>query len=987
MNGTAFLVPTILWDLGFAAKPWIASPSQPWMGGVIQNPVGLYQFLSVLDPLILGLNMAGYEVDGISFAAKPGGYILPEDATGWLFLSDLSTMELVVEPRGWSQTQPIAVRDGAEAIVAIAVRPRRMFMDRDPSYALPLPTTASQFDFEQIPAEDGTPPTNTDAFWDHALDTLVDGTELKHLQLSLKRAAPSSSVEGFLSAFLAAMERSVTYVLGLIEYDILDGAAAWMENPDPAHPHGLLGAYIHSQWTFPGQRWTSTRDVKTMDSVGEDLWTLVFPDAAGLADFLHKELRDEHNLGDLVPKSRSKKPFSREFETAVEARWNELYGTGPFALKHKLSIDSYINCLMRAHNLGAVDILGSVTSLTSGFDPASANVVEFDATGWYESRMSDAGRTLPGLGSEQDADIQLLQINQAGPVLSGYWQTRTTDPGTGYTVVTDHILGATAESRPSALVTVQIGDTAYDAVRHEYLFARTPVGTVDPPVTGRLILEEIYEPNVQPGDDTIFEVGMDINYTFPSDDPHVGAPVRFVRISQKSHLSREAILSLSNQTQAGIEATQRRSLHSAEIVAWAQMLDTVIHHVDEYIHLSDSANKEREARAADQALRSGAARYMELAADGTIINENGQVLVLRAFAQHYLAGRTLANGPDSRTAFAWLNEMLLDQDPVAAGIEKALDLTQTMQAVGGTRPWTYRWVAEFSGAAFDIPALPAAFGGFGGTIEITKVDRVSKTKIWSELYTPSAGFVGKGPGMGVVFQMASDGEIVWSIDWSEYNFEGKLDFTSGGADLVVGGGISLSVGSVTFYGNRVFVLPMSGNASGMTRMSGFHAGAGASVVAGAMTLRSQANPTPITEEEIADYLGRSVAVDHLLDDELPFFNVGVTTLTPEGWFTLARACAEHRAALESPMTDLHLTGHASTTAGDNVNLPLSAERAAYTYDAMRALLGPAFGVAEANTFVGHRGEYDALLNIPDNTEDPKWRRVDVWFDASMLVRL
>jgi flagellar motor protein MotB len=100
---------------------------------------------------------------------------------------------------------------------------------------------------------------------------------------------------------------------------------------------------------------------------------------------------------------------------------------------------------------------------------------------------------------------------------------------------------------------------------------------------------------------------------------------------------------------------------------------------------------------------------------------------------------------------------------------------------------------------------------------------------------------------------------------------------------------------------------------------------------------------------------------------------------------LAEICADHRAAFERPGTFLRLTGHASTTGPAEHNLQLSADRAAAVYEALRALIGPAFAVAEASTFIGERGEYDALEEVPDETETPEWRRVDVWLDAEMLV--
>jgi hypothetical protein len=556
--------------------------------------------------------------------------------------------------------------------------------------------------------------------------------------------------------------------------------------------------------------------------------------------------------------------------------------------------------------------------------------------------------------------------------------------------VTVHRLRARAASRPDTRIVVTIGTAQLEAVRHEYTFDRTPVGSTGPAVTGRLVIEEIYKDaaGLGAGDDPVHEVGMTVVYDDPADDPHGGLPVRYVRTSPKPHLSREAVDSLGSQDRPRVEALQRRALHTAELDGWTAAVDGLIDHVRTYMLLDAAVMKQTEAREADRELRAAAARHVELAADGTVVRDNGQFLVLRDLARRQLAGQTIAIGLDTRTAFAWANEMVLSQQTVTAGINTLLDLEPTMLAAGGPRPWTYRWKAAFAGVELDIPILPVDPGKFGGNFDISKIERASQQVIWTKRYTPSAHLVSAGLSLGVIFEMDTGGDLDWHIDWSFTNFEGSFDIVGVAAGLTPGSGGSYSpIAKITFWGDKTHTPPMSGNATGLTHQLGLHGGVGGALLKGSLSLQVPGAPPALTQEEIEAHLGRAVEVEDLLDTELPFFAVGGAALTSDGWLALAEVCADHRAALETPWTPLKLTGHASTTAGDTVNLPLSADRAANTYDAFRALLGPAFAVAEVGTFIGHRGEYDALLEIPDNTEDPAWRRVDLWFHASMLVRL
>ena len=71
-----FLVPSLLWEAKLAREPYpdeSAGPG-PWVSGRIGEAGHVKSVAEALSPLILGLNLAGYEVDAmaVSFADAAG---------------------------------------------------------------------------------------------------------------------------------------------------------------------------------------------------------------------------------------------------------------------------------------------------------------------------------------------------------------------------------------------------------------------------------------------------------------------------------------------------------------------------------------------------------------------------------------------------------------------------------------------------------------------------------------------------------------------------------------------------------------------------------------------------------------------------------------------------------------------------------------------------------------------------------------------------
>ncbi len=255
------------------------------------------------------------------------------------------------------------------------------------------------------------------------------------------------------------------------------------------------------------------------------------------------------------------------------------------------------------------------------------------------------------------------------------------------------------------------------------------------------------------------------------------------------------------------------------------------------------------------------------------------------------------------------------------------------------------------------------------------------------------------------------GEIDWPVDWREEQFEGDFTidavqagfafpFPEGGEEegeggRAVPGGRGAGPGpgrvggdhvrhrrTIRFLGDQTF-LPMVGDETGLGRIEGVFAGVEAGTAAGVLVRFNHEVQSPIDAGVILAALGSVVESRTRPRTSRSSPSTRRRSRPPAGRSLPAsgRPPGRARDPVDVPAADRP----ASTTADGEVKLPLSKDRAEATYQAMRALLGPAFSVHEANTFIGHRGEYDALKALPTTPRRPTWRRVDIWLDSSLLV--
>ena len=482
MAVAAFTVPSLLWNLRLAPKPApkTAADAGPWAYVTVRDGEDVEQLLLTLDPLIRGLTLAGYEVQGVAFAIVPGGAGLAEDPVDWLYVEDLRTMHVLHQTRGWTEGLALTVPEGAEALVALLVRSREMYAGRGPLYGVRLPVTSASVEFEDIPAPDPAPP------WRHAIDALAEGDVVEALQIALARQEPDDHPP-LLEEVLAGLDASCGYLLGTIEIDFMQGAAAFAELPDQAAPHGLLGMFDPTTWSFPRERWAPD-GVEPMRSFGRDIWAHVTDGAngnGGLSAFVRGELFDAAELDDTIREARGKftggKAMVRALADAMADRMKAMRGeVDPNAVPvlDELPSSTWTDALMTAHCLELVDVLG-YAPVDPSFDEAPAKRDQYDVTGFYESdALERSHEALP-----PPEELQTLQLNQAGEVLTGYWQTRALDADGRFQHIVGHRVVATRVAGRS----------------DRYTFTRTLLGpvpagavpdTVRGDVTGTLIFAD-----------------------------------------------------------------------------------------------------------------------------------------------------------------------------------------------------------------------------------------------------------------------------------------------------------------------------------------------------------------------------------------------------------------------------------------------------------------------------------------------------------------
>lgn len=126
----------------------------------------------------------------------------------------------------------------------------------------------------------------------------------------------------------------------------------------------------------------------------------------------------------------------------------------------------------------------------------------------------------------------------------------------------------------------------------------------------------------------------------------------------------------------------------------------------------------------------------------------------------------------------------------------------------------------------------------------------------------------------------------------------------------------------------------------------------------------------VSEKKIKEDFGQALAAS----PEKPasfylYFEGGTATLTAESMADIPKIVAEIN---RRPAADISIIGHTDTVGDDKMNAELSLQRA----KSVATLFSEAMPDADRMTVDSH-GEKNLLVQTPDNTDEPKNRRVEV----------
>lgn len=134
--------------------------------------------------------------------------------------------------------------------------------------------------------------------------------------------------------------------------------------------------------------------------------------------------------------------------------------------------------------------------------------------------------------------------------------------------------------------------------------------------------------------------------------------------------------------------------------------------------------------------------------------------------------------------------------------------------------------------------------------------------------------------------------------------------------------------------------------------------------------RTPADVFAVTRQDVEEnFAGALRAQPKLPDNYILYFETGGTTLTRE---SQARLPAILQSIKERPAPDLAVVGHTDTVGSDRVNVPLSLARAVVVRDLLVQI-----GVSSAMIEVSSHGKNNLLVPTPDQTPEPRNRRVEV----------
>ena len=147
-------------------------------------------------------------------------------------------------------------------------------------------------------------------------------------------------------------------------------------------------------------------------------------------------------------------------------------------------------------------------------------------------------------------------------------------------------------------------------------------------------------------------------------------------------------------------------------------------------------------------------------------------------------------------------------------------------------------------------------------------------------------------------------------------------------------------------------------------------------------------PKTFPAKDYSKYLAAPDYVAHYQLKNDVHFCLGSARLTEDARQALRIVCANELAAFDLPGSTLRIVGHADRVDEPQPNIELSRMRAMNTLRALVDVLGDRFRMPEANIKLEWKGEEEAAIAQPKGQKpDPKFRRVDVYLNARLVISL
>lgn len=537
-----------------------------------------------------------------------------------------------------------------------------------------------------------------------------------------------------------------------------------------------------------------------------------------------------------------------------------------------------------------------------------------------------------------------LELNQAGTHFEGWWQRRVQRFASGAHMEHKRIVGDVASSAP-------------DRITFHYQRYReggTPqAGTLTAATAGETIRLSLSEGSgavrVLPGGELDID---EWNHDFR-------------RTSTAPRLSEAGIESLPAEARPAARAAEDAPLDSDEERRLRGSADIIMRRVRDWFDASHGMPRDAYAGGIDHVVETIYSQYAT----------EQHVLVTRRLHE-LLVGPTFAGGSITRPYWDWLAVIVATSPAYTTHLQSRLGFPASgIAAEAGAPQNQYAWSFEVVGLSGDVGV------GLGGFLGRFRIEQTAGSATWSASYFTVLGQVSGGLSEGITVGMRTSNTFQSPFPWRSGNFRGAYTITGAAAGAAVEGGAAGGVGFINFFGDGSFP-PVSGDAGGMTEISGLYIGAEVSESGGYLfggRDEAIAHARASRPRSVSGTYGAGTEAHFAVDDP---------SLTAPGWQALRQTCALHRAMLTNTSGAISITGYASPAGRDDHNRTLSNLRARNTLQAIRDIMGGDLGVPPERQAYEGLGEAPArAAGVPDGEESDAWRKVEVSFNGTVVLTL